>query len=475
MSANADIWEEDLLSRREEADYLESFLSKQVSKRRKDGQTASYVINIDADWGEGKSFFLERFSRQLKARGHVVANVNAWRDDHTDDPFVAVLSAIDEAIKPLIPENVTVRDRWKKVKESALPTMGRVFAGATRATVKRYLDSEIDDLFADGESSSVDEGLAAGAKEGIRQAFALSKATDAMISKFNQQRSSIDQFRERMGHVVDCISQEKLLFVLIDELDRCRPSYAIALLERIKHLFDANGVVFVFATNSSQLQHSIVGAYGPNFEGFRYLQRFFDITYDLQAPDRSNFIEFVFKEINSRSLNCPVEDIMEFLRVAVGSYNLNLRETQKLSETIEYVLDGWVHQIDPEIVFLVPLAIQLIRTGRVNVENLVAEIPKNFSFSRARRSEFGNVIRGTDSFSVKSALGEIIKMSESLDYAIEKSSGSSRDWQARYISNAFSREYNGVPIKQGSPSIQSRLPSLVAYAGRFSSTDEHDG
>ena len=41
------------------------------------------------------------------------------------------------------------------------------------------------------------------------------------------------------------------LFVFIDELDRCRPTYAIELLERIKHLLDIDGLVFILAMDCS--------------------------------------------------------------------------------------------------------------------------------------------------------------------------------------------------------------------------------
>ena len=41
--------------------------------------------------------------------------------------------------------------------------------------------------------------------------------------------------------------------VIIDELDRCKPTYALDLLENIKHLFDADNLCFVLVTNLEQL------------------------------------------------------------------------------------------------------------------------------------------------------------------------------------------------------------------------------
>ncbi|WP_081764293.1 P-loop NTPase fold protein [Sphingobium sp. Ant17] len=65
------------------------------------------------------------------------------------------------------------------------------------------------------------------------------------------------------------------IFVVVDELDRCRPDYAIALLESIKHLFDVPGVVFVIALHGRQLTASIEAVYGAKFDATAYLRRFF--------------------------------------------------------------------------------------------------------------------------------------------------------------------------------------------------------
>ena len=49
---------------------------------------------------------------------------------------------------------------------------------------------------------------------------------------------------------------------MVDELDRCRPSYAVELPEVVKHLFTVDGVVFVIAVNRAELTHSIRALYG---------------------------------------------------------------------------------------------------------------------------------------------------------------------------------------------------------------------
>lgn len=101
------------------------------------------------------------------------------------------------------------------------------------------------------------------------------------------------------------------LFIFVDELDRCRPSYAIEVLENIKHLFGVKGVFFVVATASEQLGHSIKSVYGNDFDSRGYLKRFFNQTYTLQEPDRLLYAEHLFTEyglIKRENLFSPLDN-----------------------------------------------------------------------------------------------------------------------------------------------------------------------
>ena len=77
---------------------------------------------------------------------------------------------------------------------------------------------------------------------------------------------------------------------MIDELDRCRPSYAVELLEVAKHLFSVDRIIFVLAVNRDQLAHSVRALYGSDFDAEGYLRRFFDVDFQLPEPNRDAFI-----------------------------------------------------------------------------------------------------------------------------------------------------------------------------------------
>lgn len=99
----------------------------------------------------------------------------------------------------------------------------------------------------------------------------LAKATDP-LAKIREQRNIHEQISEFFSSLLK--ERGNRLVILIDELDRCKPSYAACLLERIKHFFNNDSVTFVFSVNLSELQHTIKQHYGRDFDAYRYLGRF---------------------------------------------------------------------------------------------------------------------------------------------------------------------------------------------------------
>ena len=100
-------------------------------------------------------------------------------------------------------------------------------------------------------------------------------------------------------------NQQGPLIVMIDELDRCRPSFAVEFLETTKHLFAVDQVVFVLAVNRKELAHAVKALYGNDFDADRYLRRFFDIDFRLPEPvrGRENYIDVL---LDSTEIEDPV-------------------------------------------------------------------------------------------------------------------------------------------------------------------------
>jgi hypothetical protein len=120
------------------------------------------------------------------------------------------------------------------------------------------------------------------------------------IEKYEAGKKTIRKFREDLGKLVEAVAgqrepdQRKPVVFVIDELDRCRPSYAVGLLEKVKHLFSVDGLVFVLGIDRHQLAQSVRSLYGSGMDADGYLRRFIDLDYRLPEPDHKKFAEAQF-------------------------------------------------------------------------------------------------------------------------------------------------------------------------------------
>lgn len=117
------------------------------------------------------------------------------------------------------------------------------------------------------------------------------------------------------------------LIIFVDELDRCRPSYAVQLLERIEHYFINERITFVFSVNLEQLQHTIKNFYGNDFDACRYLDRFFDLRLSLPPINTTKYY-------NSLNLSNNVEIDRVLMRIQ-QTFNMSLREFCKFYDSVK--------------------------------------------------------------------------------------------------------------------------------------------
>jgi len=375
------IWKNDRLNRREDAEFLAEFLLARIKDRRKRELDASYVLNIDASWGRGKTFFLTNFAEQLRAQGYIVAEVNAWKDDYTDNPFLSVMAAIDNAVKPLIARN----KKNKKILEAVKKYAGEIAIAATKGLVKQVgkkligdATDKIADIF-DGNSDNeqltgntspnlkqeTTKGIGSGIEAQSNKYF--DQIGNKLLESFNKEKQSAEEFQFNLKNL---LSETKIgnlhtpMFVLIDELDRCRPPYAIAMLERIKHLFSINNLIFVIATDTEQLRHSIKAVYGQDFDSAGYLNRFFDRSYELMAPSVEEFVEdlLVTHQIDQTILSIPPnDDLPIYLENAFDYFGFELRDIQQFFEILSNIATVWDSQIKIELAVMIPYIIAFQR------------------------------------------------------------------------------------------------------------------
>ncbi len=239
------------------------------------------VFGVDADWGNGKTTFIRMLERFLENGGVPVVSFNAWESDYVSDPFTAIATELTDGL-------------GERAGASDAKTRDRVEAGleCAKAVMKTRWPAVLKALL--GQVPVAGKALEE-VIDGVADSYA-----DERVSTYREAREAVKKFRAALKDIAKAVSadpKQPLLVVTIDELDRCRPSYAVELLEVAKHLFAVDGVVFVVAVNRSELAHSIQALYGPAFDARGYLGRFFDVDYQLPAPNREQYIRKIIAEV----------------------------------------------------------------------------------------------------------------------------------------------------------------------------------
>lgn len=143
---HSEIWQDDTLDRKSDAILLRNFLLERASERGNRGRSKTYVMNIDAAWGNGKTFFMKRFASMLKCDGYCVSYIDAWSDDHAEDPMLSVIYNIDETMKPILSNRKKLQRRWEIVKHSGIAITAAAASGAVKQLGSRIIGGAVDEI-----------------------------------------------------------------------------------------------------------------------------------------------------------------------------------------------------------------------------------------------------------------------------------------------------------------------------------------
>ncbi|MGL6564326.1 KAP family P-loop NTPase fold protein [Aeromonas dhakensis] len=303
----------DRLDRARYAEFLTNYLAAE-------GKQRNYVLNLNAEWGAGKTWFIKRWYMELKQH-YPTVYIDAWQQDFSDDPLLTVISSIIDQLKHIAGKENPIPDGMRQRLLGLFKVGGKL---ALKAAIKKA-GLEEDDFSLEEEDAN--------------------QLVDALCSNQKERYESIQYLKQEIRQWVEGavgLSDGKLdypAFILIDELDRCRPSYAVEMLETIKHIFDIPGVVFVLATDTEQLQHAIKVIYGEGFHASAYLRRFFKRQFSLKEISKSSFIEsyMVFDDASCGHLFPRFKTVSEFsllLSVIADAFNLKLRDIEQYIDKV---------------------------------------------------------------------------------------------------------------------------------------------
>jgi hypothetical protein len=279
----------------------------------------SATILLDGSWGAGKTTFALRWISQLKGRSVATVYLNAFAMDYLESPFVAVAGAIAEAA-----ENGTSKDKRSRFVNAAAK-VGRTLAGTAAKISVRAATLGLADL-SDVEALKdvVADPLGDKAEEAVKSA----------IEDHKKRRTEISELRDSLSALSsDC--ESKRLVIVIDELDRCRPDFALGVLEVIKHFFGTDGTIFAIVSNSAQLESSVRHRYGLGTDARTYLRRFYDLRVDYVLNYKDSHgtkIGSVIGKLGSQLLPASQDRqlIVQLMRDFTRAYRLSLRDVENI-------------------------------------------------------------------------------------------------------------------------------------------------
>jgi KAP family P-loop domain len=289
------------------------------------------VIAIDGEWGAGKSWFGEQLKIDIDQQAkHSTIWLDVFEADWDDDPALSLIAGIASQL-PEETSNVLI--------SKATPYLSRLIPIATKVLIKSAANYI-------GATDEVIDAAVASAEEGNE--FLRKHLEDA-----TNKRRNIQGIKNLLTQSIQATGKKQVIFV--DELDRCSPKYAIQFMERLKHLFDLDDVIYILLWHRGQIHKSIETYYGNGTDGSMYLDKFIDYPLHLPLSQTSSselpLLPLIRSHLNELSVNEQLiaSDYINWIASVASILNLSAREVKRLiawwvmsPNRQSPILEGWL-------------------------------------------------------------------------------------------------------------------------------------
>nr|WP_228716484.1 P-loop NTPase fold protein [Acinetobacter defluvii] len=328
-------WEGDLWDRKRLGEQLTRYV---------DRLNCGAVLALDARWGEGKTWFVRHWKKHLEEEQHNVIYLDAFANDYLEDPFLVISSEITSCLSKDDDVDQNHIDNFKEKAATAyqalLPSLPKVLltlglnliSGGVLGTLAQQVHESGEKVI-----ESATDVLGDKIKESI----------EAKIENHEADKNTLQAFKQELAQLADEL--DKPLVFIVDELDRCRPDFAIRLIERIKHFFDIPKIVFVLVMDKTQFSKVVCHNYGYDEKlGEEYLDKFVDFSVKLKYENldylkQKDEIKTLFNLLGfqgEKEINAYVEDIGMYVKYKKTSIreikkNINLFALLYQNQTIK--------------------------------------------------------------------------------------------------------------------------------------------
>jgi len=321
---------------------------------------------IDGGWGTGKTEFCQKLIQLMQQQhpDYQPVYIDAFRSDHSGEPLLALLAEIIKTCTPpkdsdekLIEEH---KDRIRRITKAA----GFLMKTVAKAAVGHVLKQNTDDLAEELQQIMNDDQEADSLAETVTDAAATiaSHTIDATVEALLKEQIEAEKNLKTLKACLKEFAEAKPIILFIDELDRCRPDYAVDMLEVIKHVFEVENVKIVLVTNTKQLRAAINHRYGVEVDAQKYLDKF--LKYSFALPDKivapfgmiqalvsvEYFKQLIRKSRMADELRSLIEErngTINFISDMIERNNISLRETERLVRFLEiyHSLSGGLNKV----------------------------------------------------------------------------------------------------------------------------------
>lgn len=299
-------------------EFKREVIAKKIAKLLDSNVDISPFV-IDGNWGTGKTEFCYKLINMINAdEGNSVKTVyiDAFKADHADNALLTVLSAVLK----VIPDKKSKDDFKKKAIMVARYGLKTVAKASVAHVLKQDTGSVLD-----------------GYDKEIKGAA--DKVINASVEAVLNDHVDANKNLQALQKVLRGITDETEIIIFVDELDRCRPDFAVSMIETIKHIFDIPDLKFVLVTNLTQLKASINHCYGKTIDSQSYLDKF--LKFSIMLPSELNggyegkenvsvkhFFNLVNKENTLKNISLAHPEIKQFINSLVRVNHTSLREVE---------------------------------------------------------------------------------------------------------------------------------------------------
>ncbi|WP_407576394.1 KAP family P-loop NTPase fold protein, partial [Raoultella terrigena] len=332
------IQEPDLSNGFDEADiFNRKKLFHQIVRLIQSSPQKSLVFALDDKWGNGKTTFVKMFQSEIeKVDSYAIDAIyfDAFENDYQSDPFISLSSLLYSHVE-------SKKTKGKMVGDKILSGIKKVGSNLLLNGSKFALTAISGGIISSNKIDGIGEVITDSLKSDVEGFI------EDRIKSINNEKKDINDFKESLKEIITVTNNKTL--IIIDELDRARPDYALDLLERIKHLFSVDGLVFLLVMNREQFEKSISCRYG-NIDSRMYLNKFIHYWFSLPKKTVSSkhvvlgkspttnfdYISHVLEKSNITSFH-PSGVFIRILSFLIDRNNASLREVERCLSVLAVV------------------------------------------------------------------------------------------------------------------------------------------